>query len=259
VLLGYANHPRRDVLDEIEWIGRNGFDFVDLFLEPDKAAIERLDAARIAAKLQEWRLPAVGHTAYYLPIGSPLVQLREAAAAAAVEYARFFRKLEIEAVTIHAHWPPGMFSTEEGADLQVETLRSIVERTKPMGIDIMYEPIGTEHDEAEVVESILARVPGLSLHLDLGHANLCGRSPETVIRYFSGRIRHIHLHDNNGMYDQHLPPGTGRIDWPAVAQALKAAAYDGTVTLEVFSPDRDYVLLARDKARRILGLPERDA
>jgi len=36
--IGFPNNPRRDTLNEIEWIGKNGFDFVDLFLEEDMAA-----------------------------------------------------------------------------------------------------------------------------------------------------------------------------------------------------------------------------
>ena len=31
--VGFPNNPRRDILEEIEWIGKNKFDFVDLFLE----------------------------------------------------------------------------------------------------------------------------------------------------------------------------------------------------------------------------------
>ena len=32
-----------------------------------------------------------------------------------------------------------------------------------------------------------------------------------------------HLHDNNGLEDQHLPPGQGTIDWAELASALKKA------------------------------------
>jgi hypothetical protein len=31
--IGYANRPRKPLLQEIEWIGRDRFDFLDLFLE----------------------------------------------------------------------------------------------------------------------------------------------------------------------------------------------------------------------------------
>ncbi len=41
--IGFPNHPQRNILKEIEWIGKNGFDFVDLFLEEDKAVPEKID------------------------------------------------------------------------------------------------------------------------------------------------------------------------------------------------------------------------
>jgi|GEM_PF-3599627 len=35
--IGFPTNPRKNILEEVEWIGKNGFDFVDLFLEEDEA------------------------------------------------------------------------------------------------------------------------------------------------------------------------------------------------------------------------------
>ena len=35
--IGAMNHPARDLLEEIAWFGRHGFDFVDFTLEPPAA------------------------------------------------------------------------------------------------------------------------------------------------------------------------------------------------------------------------------
>ena len=43
----------------------------------------------------------------------------------------------------------------------------------------------------------------------------------------------------------------GRIDWPWALGLLKKAGYDGTITLEVFTPDREYLRYSRDALRRI--------
>lgn len=55
--IGYPTHPRRDPVEEITWIGRHEFDFVDLFLEPDLGAVDRIDVAGIRAALAEWAVP----------------------------------------------------------------------------------------------------------------------------------------------------------------------------------------------------------
>ncbi len=68
-----------------------------------------------------------------------------------------------------------------------------------------------------------------------------------MIRQFGDRLHHLHVHDNKGQSDRHLPPGTGTINWREVVRALREVGYDETMTLEVFVPDRDYVLLAKRK------------
>src|SRR4051812_36758853 len=64
VLIGAMNHPAREVLQEIEWIAALGLGFIDLTLEPPKAASWRVDPPAIRAALDRHRLAVVGHTAF---------------------------------------------------------------------------------------------------------------------------------------------------------------------------------------------------
>ncbi len=43
-----SNHPGRNLADEIEWIGKHGFDFIDLTLEAPKANPASADPSLIA-------------------------------------------------------------------------------------------------------------------------------------------------------------------------------------------------------------------
>lgn len=250
MLLGAPTHPRRDPVQEIDWIGRHGFDFVDLFLEPDLGAAETLDCAAVRAALERHGLSVIGHLPWYLPFGTPLARLRNTAVDIAVDYAGVAAEVGADLVTVHADWPLKLFSRGEAILFQAAALAELVRRTRGIGVRILFEPIVTAQDSVDSIERILAAVPELLLHLDVGHANLCGRDPAAMIRHFGERIRHVHLHDNNGASDQHLPPGTGTIDWPGVVAALREIPYRHTITLEVFSTDRDYLLLARDKVRQ---------
>src|ERR1051325_9122652 len=72
------NHPAAPELDEIAWIAELGLDFIDLTLEPPAAASWRVDPAAIRDALRKRNLPVVGHTAFYLPMGSAIEELREA-------------------------------------------------------------------------------------------------------------------------------------------------------------------------------------
>ena len=86
--------------------------------------------------------------------------------------------------------------------------------------------------------------------LDTGHANIGSKGADRAldfIKKFGNRIEHIHANDNMGKEDNHLPLGVGTVDFQQVIAALKSIGYDRTVTLEVFSRDRDYLRLSRDK------------
>jgi len=61
----------------------------------------------------------------------------------------------------------------------------------------------------------------------------------------------VHLHDNRGgNQDLHLPLGAGNIDVAGAIRALKSCGYDGTITLEVFTPDLNHLVYSRDVLKR---------
>ena len=45
--------------------------------------------------------------------------------------------------------------------------------------------------------------------------------------------------------------GAGTVEFEKILKELKQAHYDGTFTLEVFSKDREYVKISRDKVKRM--------
>jgi hypothetical protein len=76
--------------------------------------------------------------------------------------------------------------------------------------------------------------------------------PYAILDRHGDRLRHVHLHDNRGgSQDLHLPLGAGNLDTRRHVRALKAAGYDGTITLEVFTPDWHYLAYSRDVLRRL--------
>ena len=124
----------------------------------------------------------------------------------------------------------------------------IMRQAQDLGLRMMYEPVGSPRETFENLDRLFDALPELFMMLDIGHANLHGGRAEKSIRHFAERVNHIHLHDNDGTADQHLPPGAGTVDWPAVIQALRDIDYDKTITIEVFAEDRDRILEAREQA-----------
>ncbi|HNW35834.1 MAG TPA: sugar phosphate isomerase/epimerase, partial [Candidatus Ozemobacteraceae bacterium] len=205
--LGYPNHPRLDIVGEIQWIASAGFDFVDLFLEPDKGAAECVDTASVRAALDAHGLDVVGHLAWYLPIGSAMREMRKAAVDAARTYLEVFARIGTPRVTIHASWPTSMFTAAEGVAWQSESLHELEKAAREFGVGLMFEPVGSPHETRENIEKIMNEHPDLGFHLDIGHFNLNQRKPLDFAQAFADRLVHVHLHDNDGSKDQHLPPG----------------------------------------------------
>ncbi len=86
----------------------------------------------------------------------------------------------------------------------------------------------------EEMQWALAQLPleGVGVCLDSGHSFLAGSLLERV-SLFGPRLEILHLHDNEGAYDDHLPPGEGKIDWPGFMSALARARFSGEVVIEV--------------------------
>lgn len=77
---------------------------------------------------------------------------------------------------------------------------------------------------------------GLGSCLDVGHAHVEGRrdpsvSIEAYALALAPSLIHLHLHDNHGQRDEHLPCGAGTIDYPALVPLLER--FEGTACLEI--------------------------
>ena len=69
--------------------------------------------------------------------------------------------------------------------------------------------------------------------LDSGHALITGEDIPSTVRLLGKRIEVLHLHDNDGTRDDHLPPYLGKLDFDALFTALKEVGYAGNINFEV--------------------------
>lgn len=70
----------------------------------------------------------------------------------------------------------------------------------------------------------------LYMTLDVGHANHAGFSSDEMI---FDSVKHVHIHDNFGDDDAHLPLGEGSIDLKRVVNNLEEKNFNGIYILEV--------------------------
>jgi sugar phosphate isomerase/epimerase len=248
------NHPSAPVVEEIESIAALGLEFVDLTLEPPQAASWRIDPYAIRDALQKHNFPVVGHTAFYLPMGSAIEDLRKASVQELHRCLDAFHIVGASWMNVHPDRHAPMHSRQFFIEQNLRSFEELMEHARQLGIGIMIENLPGDYNSAPQLGELLDRIPDLGLHLDIGHANLQVpfNTTQEILDAYGSRLRHVHLHDNKGGYaDLHLPLGSGTVDVHSAIRALKRCGYDGTITLEVFTPDRQYLTYSRDVLRRL--------
>jgi sugar phosphate isomerase/epimerase len=61
-----------------------------------------------------------------------------------------------------------------------------------------------------------------ALCLDIGHMNVFSAlTPSLWVKKMGSRLQYVHLHDNNGENDEHMPVGKGNIDFDNFFESIK--------------------------------------
>jgi sugar phosphate isomerase/epimerase len=246
VLLGLMNDPSQPLERELEQIAALGFRLVDLTLEPQGAW--PVEPAAVRRWLAAAGLEAVGHTAPFLPFASAYPELERAARDVFVRTCEVFSELEVALVNFHpaSRGLRGKDAVARNADAVAE----VAARARELGQTVMVENMGYAFNTPDELAPHLDTAPNVRFQLDVGHANNRpqGQAPRlpALLDAFGDRIAHVHVHDNKGRYDEHLPLGVGTVDWPDAARRLRATGYDGTLTLEVFGAEPAYTNASRE-------------
>jgi sugar phosphate isomerase/epimerase len=254
MLIGAMNHPRKDVLSEIEWMAEMGLDFIDLTLEPPMAFVDKIDLRAVRSALDDHGMQVVGHTAYYLPLCSPFETIRRACVEELKRCIAAFATVGAQWMNLHPDRIAPMHDRKFIIEKNLQSLRELFVEAHRFGIGLMIENLPGNFNSVMQLSELMDPLPELGLHLDIGHANLLTDRNTTgdLLTAYGSRLRHVHLHDNNGgSADLHLPLGAGTIEVAHYIHMLQATGYDGTITLEVFSPDRHHLAYSRDVLRRI--------
>jgi sugar phosphate isomerase/epimerase len=73
---------------------------------------------------------------------------------------------------------------------------------------------------------------------DIGHWRLFGTTPQAEwLAAIAPRLLHLHLHDNRGQHDDHLPVGEGEIDFDPLLRRLASLPAAPSITLEAHNPE----------------------
>src|SRR5215469_6597075 len=113
-------------------------------------------------------------------------------------------------------------------DAAFSSLEHLVLHARHAGVTICVENTLSEMGNPEYLRAFVdeTRLAGLRFNFDIGHAHLAELPAEERLEKSFAPLRDlvssVHLHDNHGDMDEHLPPYDGSIDWPAAIKTLQS-------------------------------------
>ncbi len=257
MLYGAMNFPVRPILKELEAISELNFDYLELTMDPPQAHYRmiREEKKNIIRALDRHKMKIMCHLPSFVSTADLTPSLREASLNEVLNSLDVAAELGCLKVVLHPSYIGGLsvFVLDKAREYALEGLDAIMERADKLGLLLCLEnlfPRTHSLAKPEDFTEIFEKFPILKLTLDIGHAHIGdkeGRRALDFIKMFPDRISHIHASDNFGEEDDHLPVGTGTVNFPEIIKALKEIGYDDTITLEVFSKDRDYLRISREK------------
>jgi sugar phosphate isomerase/epimerase len=148
----------------------------------------------------------------------------------------FAMRCEAELITFHLGWNPGLI-TSRGFVLDPEWYsdhnhRVIMDELKKFLKEIdasflsLENTIELDEKTRRAIDNLIQETE-VRLTLDVGHWNV--KSSHRLFLDHFDRVANIHLHDNRGDYDSHLPLGKGNLD----LDMIPFDKYDGYLTLEL--------------------------
>ena len=190
---------------------------------------------------------------------NPLKQKGDELFTKGIEFAR-----DIGAALFNIHFFPG-----EGIGAYVESIVPLVELLSRSAIKLSIENIPeTSPRDFNGLFGYLADhhspyVSFIGMCLDIGHANLCDSTRNDYLKYIDSLdpgvpIIHMHVHENYGDYDSHLPIFTGpaRKDPSGIRSLIgrmKKRGFSGSIILEQWPEPADLLDEARDRLLGMIG------
>ncbi|MFX0162372.1 MAG: sugar phosphate isomerase/epimerase family protein [Candidatus Hodarchaeota archaeon] len=135
-------------------------------------------------------------------------------------------KLDAKWVTVHCgHFLPTPLATLESAlKMSLNSLKEIASKAEELDLKIglenkectrNYRNIFINAEEGLwLLENIEKDCVGFIF--DFGHANICKNNLADFYRKLKEKLIAVHVHDNNGNFDQHLPVGQGTINFEQI-------------------------------------------
>jgi sugar phosphate isomerase/epimerase len=232
----------------IELTREIGFDTIDIFADPLEIGAKQRRCIRKSCVSAG--LPVVSTVCCALGIADFNQPVRAFHVARAKSYLDFCYELEGKNLLLvlgEYIWQQEVIAPKDQWKWAVEHVHELGDYAASLGLEIALE---LEPFHLSIVNNVQRMVqflddvdhPAVKANVDISHLALAGDAA-TEIAKLSGRIAHVHLSDCDGKRHGDLPPGRGLVTFPPYLQALAAAGFSGTVSIELeYSPEPNKIV-----------------
>ena len=141
-------------------------------------------------------------------------------------------------------------------EIGLDRIKRIVERAEKSKVNVALENIRSATHLKYAFENIQSSRLGFCY--DSGHHNFTSPD-EDILFQFGTRLMALHLHDNDGISDQHKMPFDGDVDWTDTMNKIAKTGYKGATALELINREYSHLLdkpeeflkIAYERAKRL--------
>ena len=125
-------------------------------------------------------------------------------------------------------------------------LKIALKRLKELGdlfpdVPLRLENTGTAADRTNLLDqagfTALCLERGFDVQIDIGHANANGWELPRLLEELKDLIRGFHLHNNDGIHDQHRRVNDGTIDFPRLLRLIRQKTPEADLVIEYTRPE----------------------
>jgi len=232
------------VEEAIAWAGRHGVKAIDVQCDIAPNALESFDERRCAGIREATQTAGVRlalHTLSAVNVAEISPFLRDAADQYLAAYIDLAARLEAKWVIVHGgyHFTADKDLRKEAAIARLARACVLAEKK---GVLLLLENLNGEPELAEVhympdtladTKEFLSRLPSPSLKwsFTINHAHYDSIGIRGFVEGMGmARCGEVRVADNNGLYELHMHPGTGTVDFALMFRLIEGAGYRGPYT-----------------------------
>lgn len=169
-------------------------------------------------------------------IASPTKLIREASINEIKNSMDLANKIDADIIVVHPGKIPFLTKIfkDKILDLNYSSLKDCANYANDLGLKMCVENMpdmeGYLFKDVSKLDELINNL-NVYMTLDVGHAHNCNFSPKEMLN--SDKIKHIHLSDNDGSWDNHDALGYGSINFDELFTELKNVNYNDILVIEV--------------------------